>query len=782
MWVPGVSKKPVGGLLMCSDAVMKAQELRKVYHLYPNPMSRLKQLIGGDRYQCYEEFIALKSVSFELKRGEVLGVVGRNGAGKSTLLQLLCGTLTPTSGNLEVNGRIAALLELGAGFNPEFSGRENIYLSGSVMGLSRAEIDSLLDEIIDFSGIRPFIDQPVKTYSSGMYVRLAFSVATSVDPDILVIDEALSVGDGDFARRSFDRIMAMRDRGKTILFCSHALYQVEALCSRAIWLEAGEVVESGSPDVVVTNYQSFLDRMSVAENAGPSAHEDGNSGDGVAETSEDDADSASAESVPVAHNTRIISTSVSADGNIGKTLTVKSGITSLAVAVDFVRHKADEVPGVAVLIRAASGQLVTSCGSWNDGFYPEIGSDGRGSVSVVFDDIPLLKGRYHVAVVLFCQQGMYVYDEASPIATLEVSQKGLERGLVAIPRQWSGVTETLVDDRAYKAEPEPIEKSEPAPVEPAVWRSEDAGSTDESVLLKLFSQAFGFELSPVLWRWKYRFTPNPGKVVYRGERAVGFIGGMPRKVAVFGKDENAVQVGDVMVAPDVRGVLSRHGAFYRAMHPFLVDRVGAGKEYPYAFGFPTERSMRLGVKHGLYTEVDKIVQGRWAAETGRTWRLSARALSDDDLPLVDGLWEKMKQDGDDVAICCRDSSWIQHRYLDKPEGHYQLMMVCERLTRKAVGLVVLKDHGDDGVELIDIVAPKSSFSDVIGVARVMTGRLGREWLFGWFTPSAMIWCEGTEPVIEETAVVVPGSAVNNVEHALHLKGCWWLMGGDTDFR
>lgn len=775
---------------MCSDAVMKAQDLRKVYHLYPNPISRLKQLIGGDRYQCYEEFIALKSVSFELKRGEVLGVVGRNGAGKSTLLQLLCGTLTPTSGSLEVNGRIAALLELGAGFNPEFSGRENIYLSGSVMGLSRAEIDDLLEGIINFSGIRPFIDQPVKTYSSGMYVRLAFSVATSVNPDILVIDEALSVGDGDFARRSFDRIMTMRDAGKTILFCSHALYQVEALCSRAIWLEAGEVVESGSPDVVVTNYQSFLDRMSVAEHSGQSVIEEGASGEEderPVDTSELDADSEKVESepepepVPVAHNTRIVSTSVSADGNVGKTLSIKSGVTTVAVAVDFVRHKTDEVPGVAVLIRAASGQLVTSCGSWNDGIYPSVDAAGRGSISVEFENIPLLKGRYNVAVVLFCQQGMFVYDEANPIATLEVSQKGLERGLVNIPRRWSEASSQTSEVKSVR-ESADAEKNDIGPIESSDWSAVDAEQIDEEVLLGLFAQSFGYELSPVLWRWKYRFTPKPGKVVYRGERPVGFIGGMPRKASVLGKDESVVQIGDVMVVPEARGILSRHGAFYRAMHPYLVERVGPDKEYTYAFGFPTKRSVKLGVKHGLYTEVDKIVQGRWAAINERTWRLSARALSEEDLPLVDSLWEQMKQDCHDTAICYRDSGWVQHRYLDKPEGHYQLMMVYERLTRKSLGLVVLKDHGEDGVELIDIVAPKLSFSDVIGVARVITGRLGREWLFGWFTPKAMAWCEDTDPVVEDTAVVVPGSAVNNVEHALHLKGCWWLMGGDTDFR
>ena len=204
---------------MSSDNAITIQNVAKTYLLYDRPQDRLKQMLFRGRRQYYREYQALKSLSFELPKGEVLGVVGRNGAGKSTLLQLICGTLTPSTGTVQVNGRIAALLELGAGFNPQFTGRENIYLSASIMGVNREEVDQKIEDIIDFSGVRNFIDQPVSTYSSGMYVRLAFSVATSVEPDILIVDEALSVGDGDFARRSFERIMAMKEKGATILFC-----------------------------------------------------------------------------------------------------------------------------------------------------------------------------------------------------------------------------------------------------------------------------------------------------------------------------------------------------------------------------------------------------------------------------------------------------------------------------------------------------------------------------------------------------------------------------------
>ena len=241
-----------------NNIAIRVNKLSKCYQLYNQPSDRLKQFLWRGKRQFFREFWALHDVSFEVGKGEVLGIIGRNGAGKSTLLQLLCGTLTPTSGNVEVHGRIAALLELGAGFNPDFTGRENVFMSGAILGLSPKEIEDRYEDIVDFSGIRDFIDQPVKTYSSGMYVRLAFSVATSVDPDILIVDEALSVGDGEFARKSFDRIRAMKEAGKTILFCSHSLYQVEAFCDRVLWLDHGHVKLCGDPQDVVQSYGMLL--------------------------------------------------------------------------------------------------------------------------------------------------------------------------------------------------------------------------------------------------------------------------------------------------------------------------------------------------------------------------------------------------------------------------------------------------------------------------------------------------------------------------------------------
>jgi len=218
---------------MSSEIVLKVENIGKRYEIYEVPHHRLLQTLLRGRKQFYKEFWALRDVSFEVKKGECLGIIGRNGCGKSTLLQIIAGTLAPTTGSVSVNGKIAALLELGSGFNPEFTGRENVYMNGAIMGLSKAEMDQKFDEIAAFADIGEFIDQPVKIYSSGMYVRLAFAAAINVDPDILIIDEALSVGDELFQRKCFSRIEAIKSSGATILFVSHSGGTIVELCDRA---------------------------------------------------------------------------------------------------------------------------------------------------------------------------------------------------------------------------------------------------------------------------------------------------------------------------------------------------------------------------------------------------------------------------------------------------------------------------------------------------------------------------------------------------------------------
>ncbi len=248
------------------DVAILVQGLSKCYHIYDNPRDRLKQFVMPriGRFlmrkpqDYFREFWALRDVSFEVKRGEVVGIVGRNGSGKSTLLQLICGTLSPTTGSVRTHGRIAALLELGSGFNPEFTGRENVYLNAAVLGLDTAEIDRRFEAIAAFAEIGQFMDQPVKTYSSGMAVRLAFAVAINVDPEILVVDEALSVGDELFQRKCFARIEEIRARGATILFVSHSGGTVIELCDRAVLLDSGRMLASGKPKDVIGRYQKLL--------------------------------------------------------------------------------------------------------------------------------------------------------------------------------------------------------------------------------------------------------------------------------------------------------------------------------------------------------------------------------------------------------------------------------------------------------------------------------------------------------------------------------------------
>lgn len=259
--------------MLSDELAIHVQNLSKCYQIYERPQDRLKQAILPKMGRTvsrilrifgscttlpsrpyYREFWAVRNVSFEVKKGETVGIIGRNGSGKSTLLQMIAGTLTPTSGNIKVQGRIAALLELASGFNPEFTGRENVYLNGAILGLSHEEIDRRFEAIADFADIGEFIDQPVKTYSSGMMVRLAFSVSVNVEPDILIIDEALAVGDAAFQFKCIDRLERLTRSGVTLLFVSHDLSTVKAFCDHAIYIDQGVIRAIGNADEVAELY------------------------------------------------------------------------------------------------------------------------------------------------------------------------------------------------------------------------------------------------------------------------------------------------------------------------------------------------------------------------------------------------------------------------------------------------------------------------------------------------------------------------------------------------
>lgn len=417
---------------------IEARGVGKRFSLFEQPSDRLKQLLWGRYKQYSRDFWALQDVSFDIRRGEVVGLVGRNGAGKSTLLQMVCGTLAPTNGTLAVRGRVAALLELGAGFSPDFSGLENVYMNAAILGMGRAQVDERLDGILAFADIGQFIHQPVKTYSSGMFVRLAFAVATSVEPDILVIDEALSVGDGAFARKSFDRIMDMKDRGATILFCSHSMYHVQALCSRALWLEGGRMRMWDEAPKVTAAYETSL------------VMEDAPSRDGAAGPAPLAAKAAAAvtfETDALAHGAKVrkapdgtaIITDIKAlaDGVAGQELAIHSGRTTLELKVRFDSDPALPCPSMAIGIAHVNGTVVASAGSANDGVELSRDASGSGTGIITLPRLPLLQGDYTVSVILACERGLHPYEIVERAITLRVVQTGLEQGLVSLPRQWN---------------------------------------------------------------------------------------------------------------------------------------------------------------------------------------------------------------------------------------------------------------------------------------------------------------------------------------------------------
>lgn len=240
-----------------SDTVIQVKNLSKAYKLYAQPMDRIKEAVSLTRKQYHQNFYAVNNLSFEVKRGETLGIIGKNGSGKSTLLKMLTGVLSPSSGSISLQGRVSALLELGAGFNGELSGMDNIRLNGTLLGYTKQYIDQIHDEILDFADIGDFIHQPVKTYSSGMFVRLAFAVAINVKPEIFIVDEALSVGDMRFQQKCYRKIKEIKEHG-TVLLVSHDMGALTNFCDRIIWLHDGKIYKEGAPEPILEDYQAFM--------------------------------------------------------------------------------------------------------------------------------------------------------------------------------------------------------------------------------------------------------------------------------------------------------------------------------------------------------------------------------------------------------------------------------------------------------------------------------------------------------------------------------------------
>jgi len=397
-----------------------ATDLGKAYRRYKKPVDSLKELIF--RRQYHEKFWALRGASFRCEPGEVLGVVGDNGAGKSTLLKLLAGTMQPTHGELITNGRVSAILELGSGFHPDFTGLENIHLGCAVLGLNAEEIAAKVDEIIEFSELADFIYQPVKTYSSGMFVRLAFSVVTSVDPDILVVDEALSVGDQHFQKKSIDRMMAFKEQGKALVFCSHSLYHVKELCRRAIWLDKGVIQAQGESGEVIDQYNDHVrmqNRVSIAKPVQSEGLENISKGQLTAYIEE----------------ATLLQAKQGGDG-------VATYLTGDAFRVKVVAHKQSSLAlddvHVGIIIKRNDGVQCYGVSTVLDGV-PLFTADDKNELGIVYEipELSLLSGKYSLEVWLVDTTSAHIYDFMASCCEFKVRQFTTEVGVAYMKHKWS---------------------------------------------------------------------------------------------------------------------------------------------------------------------------------------------------------------------------------------------------------------------------------------------------------------------------------------------------------
>lgn len=388
---------------------LAVNDLWKSYRLYHERNQYLKAAILKGRRARYEEFWALKGVDFQVPTGSTFGVIGSNGSGKSTLLKTMAGILQPEKGSVRIDGRVSALLELGAGFHPELSGRENVYLNGAILGLTKKEIGARFDDIVEFAGLADFIDTPVKNYSSGMFVRLGFAVAAHVDPEVLLIDEVLSVGDESFQRRCGEKIDEFRRDGRTIVFVSHGLGQVEQLCQDAAWIDKGELRMIGPSAEVISAY---LGDSHQAERVEGEQGSRWGSGEG-----------------------QIVAVDLR-DRN-GESQSVLNTLEPASIHVELTAHTPLQDTVVGVRIDSLSGVEVWSTSTRRNG--RTIGLiDGPASVDVAIASLPLLEGVYDLTVSLTDHTEIHPYDHWDRRIRFEVQQfKSYDHGLTSIPTEWT---------------------------------------------------------------------------------------------------------------------------------------------------------------------------------------------------------------------------------------------------------------------------------------------------------------------------------------------------------
>lgn len=399
-----------------SPSAVAAHALGKTYRVYARPWDRLREaLTGRARHHAFE---ALDDVSFELPRGEALGLIGENGAGKSTLLRLLAGISAPSRGRLHVQGTLASILELGSAFHPELSGRQNIALNAAMLGLGPEELRARSPDIVAFAELGHFIDEPVKCYSTGMAMRLGFAIAVQVEPDVLLVDEALAVGDGRFQRKCLERLQAFMASGRTLILCSHALYYVSAFCTRALWLRAGRVAGLGAADDVVREYERFLltKDAQAAPATEPSAWGPAQDGERLGPA-------------------RL--TAIRLGRGEGSAGALRPG-QAWTLDVEWQQSEAGRGCHVAVGLDRVDGVQVFACDTRAQPGFPLMGS-GRHAARLVLPAQPLLKGDFSLYVFLLDEAALHVYDRRVLPGALHVAGSGYRIGLLDVAHTWQAL-------------------------------------------------------------------------------------------------------------------------------------------------------------------------------------------------------------------------------------------------------------------------------------------------------------------------------------------------------
>ncbi len=411
------------------SGVISVENLTKIYKMYDEPKDRFKEALGIGKKQYYKDFYALKNVSFEVGKGEIVGVVGRNGSGKSTILKILTGVLTPTSGSISIDGKVSALLELGAGFNMEYTGMKNIYLNATMMHVSREEIEKKIPEILAFADIGDYINQPVKTYSSGMFVRLAFAVAINVDPDILIVDEALAVGDTRFQLKCMDKFVEFVEKGKTILFVSHDVNSIKRFCNRVIWLNQGMLVQDGDTDEVTDRYLDFLKSELTIEEYLNLCNNTKTEEIAVCEQEQQNWNVDEIEIVKI--------NELHMYNSVGREIDEIQHGEKVKVKVSYiVADEGIDAPLLGVAIRRIDNEYICGLNTkldnkkipWKKGY---------NEITLTYDCFNLIGGEYYFDVGIFDKTGIVNIDYKTKIKTFFVNMNYIAEGIVVLNHEWS---------------------------------------------------------------------------------------------------------------------------------------------------------------------------------------------------------------------------------------------------------------------------------------------------------------------------------------------------------